>query len=110
MTHEHKKNTLGSTQLDRRQFMRLTVVGGGAAALLAACAVPAQTPTGDTGAAPAAGEGEAAAGGTMVWLGHQEVASLSPDDDGPDIQFVMIRNIHSPVVYLSLEPREAAEL
>ncbi len=37
--------------------------------------------------------------GRYVWMGHQEVASLSPDDDGPDIQFVMIRNIHSPLVY-----------
>ncbi|MCB9137518.1 MAG: hypothetical protein H6642_04125 [Caldilineaceae bacterium] len=100
MKNEKQRKTLGATQLDRRQFMRLTVMGAGATALLAACAVPTETPAGgDTGAA-ASGAGEAAAGGgTMVWLGHQEVASLSPDDDGPDIQYVMIRNIHSPVVY-----------
>ena len=35
----------------------------------------------------------------MVWLGHQEVAGLSPDDDGPDIQAVLIHNIHNPLVY-----------
>src|SRR5262249_46530102 len=36
---------------------------------------------------------------TQIWMGHQEVASLSPDDTGPTIQAVMIYNIHSALLY-----------
>jgi len=37
-------------------------------------------------------------GGTMVWVGHQEVAGLSPADIGPTVHWVMIINIHNPLV------------
>ena len=37
-------------------------------------------------------------GGTVVLLGHQEVAGLSPNDTGPSVQFVMIANIHNNLV------------
>ncbi len=67
MAYEPKKTQIGSTKLDRRQFMRMTVVGGGAAALLSACAVPAQTPTGDAGAAAAGGEGAASELVAVPW-------------------------------------------
>jgi peptide/nickel transport system substrate-binding protein len=47
-------------------------------------------------------------GGTVVLMGHQEVAGLSPDDYGPDVQHVMIFNIHNALLELSpmleLEP------
>lgn len=39
-------------------------------------------------------------GGTVVLMGHQEVAGLSPDDSGPTVQFVMITNIHNALVEL----------
>ncbi len=89
--------------MSRRQFLRYTALGG-SAAFLAACAVPAEpgTETGAPavpaeGAAPAPAEGQG--GGTMVWLGHQEIASLSPDDAGPDVHFVIVYNIHNPLLY-----------
>ncbi|MEZ4683811.1 MAG: hypothetical protein R2932_57340 [Caldilineaceae bacterium] len=69
--------------------------------LFAACAAPAAAPTtggeaADTGAAVA--EESAATGGTMIWVGHQEVAGLSPSDTGPTVQWAMIGNIHDALV------------
>ena len=37
-------------------------------------------------------------GGTIVLMGHQEVAGLSPDDVGPTVQWVMIANIHNALI------------
>ncbi|MEM6282911.1 MAG: ABC transporter substrate-binding protein [Chloroflexota bacterium] len=37
-------------------------------------------------------------GGTVVLMGHQEVAGLSPDDSGPTVQLVVITNIHNALV------------
>jgi peptide/nickel transport system substrate-binding protein len=37
-------------------------------------------------------------GGTMVVTGHQEVASLSPDDAGPTVHFVVVAQIHNALV------------
>ena len=90
--------------MTRRSFLRYSALGG-SAALLVACAPAA--PTGDSGeAAPAEAEAEAPAaetggpqqGGTMTWVGHQEVAGLSPADTGPTVHWVMIINIHNPLV------------
>ena len=45
---------------------------------------------------------------TMVWLGHQEVAGLSPNDIGPTIQAAVIYNILDPLFHVNhlteLEP------
>jgi peptide/nickel transport system substrate-binding protein len=41
-------------------------------------------------------------GGTVVIMGHQEVAGLSPEDTGPDVHWVMIANIHNAL--LELDP------
>jgi len=47
-------------------------------------------------------------GGTVVLMGHQEVAGLGPDDTGPDVHWVMIANIHNALFELNpmlvLEP------
>ena len=89
--------------MTRRDFLRYSALTG-SAALLVACA-PA--PAGGGGeAAPAEAPAEAPAadmsgpkqGGTMVWVGHQEVAGLSPADVGPTVHWVMIINIHNPLV------------
>ena len=89
--------------MTRRDFLRYSALTG-SAALLVACA-PA--PAGGGGeAAPAEAPAEAPAadmsgpkqGGTMVWVGHQEVAGLSPADIGPTVHWVMIINIHNPLV------------
>ncbi len=88
--------------LSRRQFLRMVALGAPSAAFLAACAAPAP-PTAGEGAAPAeAPAAQPAAGpkygGKMVWMGHQEVAGLGPDDTGPTVQWVMVINIHNPLV------------
>jgi peptide/nickel transport system substrate-binding protein len=90
--------------------MQLTAAGFSAAAL-AAC-VPAAAPTGDTAApaaeAPAGGAEAAPTGGTMVWVGHQEVAGLSPNDAAPTVHWAMISNIHNGMLQINtaneLEP------
>ncbi|CAN5728998.1 peptide ABC transporter substrate-binding protein [soil metagenome] len=40
-------------------------------------------------------------GGTLVWLGHQEVAGLGPNDIGPDVQAAVIFNILNPLVHVN---------
>lgn len=88
----------------RRQFIQISAAAGGTAAFLAACTaagVPVAAPSGDTstGAAP---EGTVAAeGGTIIWMGHQEVAGLSPNDTGPTVQWFMISQIHEPLLSLT---------
>jgi peptide/nickel transport system substrate-binding protein len=39
-------------------------------------------------------------GGTLILTGHQEIASLSPDDDGPTVHWVMVTQIHNALVEL----------
>ncbi|HYI16064.1 MAG TPA: ABC transporter substrate-binding protein [Thermomicrobiales bacterium] len=46
------------------------------------------------------GDGEAVQGGTVIMMGHHEIASLSPDDDGPTVHWVMTTNIHNSMVEL----------
>jgi peptide/nickel transport system substrate-binding protein len=100
-------------------------LGGSGTALLAACGtqpptaqVPTNQPTlppiptisaaeGPTSApaatAPALG-GNAAGSptkeNTLGWVGHQEVAGLSPDDEGPTVQYVMVATIHNALLEL----------
>ena len=75
--------------------------------VLSACGPAATTAPAEDTAAPAAPEPTEAAeegpqGGTVVLMGHQEVAGLGPDDDGPDVHWVMIANIHNAL--LELDP------
>jgi peptide/nickel transport system substrate-binding protein len=37
-------------------------------------------------------------GGTFVTMGHQDVTSLSPDDSGPSVWYVLIYNIHEALL------------
>jgi peptide/nickel transport system substrate-binding protein len=97
---EHPERVVQSLPLlNRRQFLALTSFSS-LAALLAACAPPGVEPaTGD--AAPAAGEvattGEST-GGTLIWMAHQEIAGLGPNDIGPTMQTIMISAIHNALV------------
>lgn len=81
-----------TSPLNRRQFLKYTAAGG-AAAWLASLGFQAQARQ---------------EGGTLVILGHQEVAGLSPDDIGPTIQEVVIFNIMNPLFHTNhlaeLEP------
>lgn len=99
--------------LNRRQFLRMATAGISSAAILAACtpvapemggaAAPAET---ESAAVPA--EGGPKYGGTLVLTGHQEVAGLSPADEGPSVQETMIRAIHDSLVlddvHLEVQP------
>lgn len=91
--------------MNRRDFLRFSAIAGGSAAFLAACtAVPAGTSAGTSGTSSEAAPAEAAAeGGTVIWMGHQEVAGLSPNDTGPTVQWMMISQIHEPLLGLTIE-------
>jgi peptide/nickel transport system substrate-binding protein len=60
--------------------------------------------SGGTGLAPilsaSAQENSPVQGGTFVTLGHQEVASLSPEGSGPTVQWVAIAQIHNALYEL----------
>lgn len=79
-----KVNKLGSRPISRRQFMKLSAAGA-ATAWLASNGLHVRA------------QGQ---GGTMVWMGHQEVGGLGPNDIGPDVQAVMIYNIMNPLVHV----------
>jgi hypothetical protein len=55
----------------RRQFLRYSMASGVGVAV---------------GAGTMTTWAQGAQGGTLVWLGHQEVAGLGPNDIGPDVQ------------------------
>ena len=87
----------------RRDFLRYSAMSG-SAALLVACAPAAPAMDGEAAPAAAADEAPAAEmsgpkqGGTMTWVGHQEVAGLSPAFMGPTVHWVMIINVQNPLV------------
>src|SRR5215207_9984171 len=82
----------------RREFVKLASGAGIAApALIALLARDGVSPV---HAAPARQDGEPQQGGTLVLMGHQEIASLSPDDMGPTVHFVMVMQIHNGLVEL----------
>ena len=89
--------------ITRRDFLRYSAMSG-SAALLVACAPAAPAADGEAEPAAAADEAPAAEmsgpkqGGTMTWVGHQEVAGLSPAFMGPTVHWVMIINIQNPLV------------
>ena len=103
------KRSLDMSGMSRRQFLRYTALGS-TAVFMAACAAPAAPTTGGGGAAPAAAPAAADApapaaaaggpkqGGTMTLMGHQEVSGLGPDNTGPTVEWVMVINIHNPLV------------
>ena len=84
--------------LGRRQFLQLTGIGLSAAAL-AACVPTEQTTTGgDSTAASDSSAAAPAAGGTLIWLAHQEIAGLGPNDLGATMQTIVIMAIHNSLV------------
>ncbi|MCG8347432.1 MAG: ABC transporter substrate-binding protein [Chloroflexales bacterium] len=109
--------------MSRREFLRRSVGIGVSAsvtgAVLAACGGQSGSATGPTTPAepsptlpaiptaaqattpvPAADSGATTTGGTIVFMGHQEVAGLSPDDSGPTVQWVMVTSIHNALLEL----------
>lgn len=94
-------------RISRRSFLRYTLFGASAAALSACVPVTveqggavsgeAETGGATTEEMPAPAPGEPRPGGTMTWMGHQEVAGLSPNDYGPTVQAVLIYNLMNPL-------------
>lgn len=86
-------------KLDRRQFLQLTGMGLSAAAL-AACVPTEQTATGgeSTTASDSSSSAPAASGGTVIWLAHQEIAGLGPNDLGATMQTIVIMAMHNALV------------
>lgn len=87
-----------------KRFFSVMLLFGLLSIVVAACAVPAAAPTtgGETTTEETGSTGEATTGGTMIWVGHQEVAGLSPNDTGPTVQWAMIINILEPMVMLDV--------
>jgi peptide/nickel transport system substrate-binding protein len=89
-----------ATPTTRREILKKAGIAGIAApAMLAMLKAPGAlaAPGSRTAAAPLRAQ-EPVDGGQTVWLAHQEIASLSPDDTGPSMQFILIANIHNPLV------------
>ena len=89
-----------ATPTTRREILKKAGIAGIAApAMLAMLNAPGAlaAPGSRTAAAPLRAQ-EPVEGGQTVWLAHQEIASLSPDDTGPSMQFILIANIHNPLV------------
>ena len=76
-----KQLNLASRKISRRQFFKYTGATT-AGAWLASQGLFAR----------------AQGGGTLVWLGHQEVAGIGPNDIGPDVQSAVIYNVLNPLV------------
>lgn len=91
--------------MKQRNFSLMLLVGI-LVLLLAACtpaAGPSDAPAEGDAAAETGGDAasdDGATGGTLVWVGHQEVSGLSPSDAGPTVQWVMIYNIHDGLLLL----------
>lgn len=82
----------------RRDILKL--IGGAGVAAPVLLDLLAKDGVAPVYAAPARQDGEPKQGGTLVLMGHQEIASLSPDDAGPTVHFVMVEQIHNGLVQL----------
>jgi len=78
-----KPYQLTGRRISRRQFFKYTGTASATAWLLSQGLIA-----------------RAQGGGLLVWLGHQEVAGLGPNDVGPDVQSSVIYNILNPLVHI----------
>ena len=86
--------------VSRRNFLKM--IGAiGASTIIAGCVAPG-VETGGSASAPAEGE-STAGGGTLIWMSHQEIAGLGPNDLGATMQSIMIGAIHSSLVGYDVE-------
>jgi peptide/nickel transport system substrate-binding protein len=80
-----KRSRLLQRPISRRKFLRYSLASGVGLYL---------------GAGSMSAWAQGTRGGTLNWLGHQEVAGLGPNDIGPDVQFAVIVNILNPLIHL----------
>jgi peptide/nickel transport system substrate-binding protein len=112
MQNSNARAILSHPMLNRRQFLTLTGATS-FAALLAACAPPGVETGGVEAPAAAAPSGDtetAAPGGTLIWMAHQEVAGLGPNDIGPTMQTVVIMAIHSSLMRIDTDYKIVPDL
>lgn len=101
MPEDVRATANGGAGFTRRRFLQYSAAGV-SAAILAACA-PSTAPATESSGSTPADSGEMAEsgptqGGTLRLMGHQEVAGMSPNDQGPSVQETVIYAIHNAVV------------
>ncbi len=84
-------------RLDRRTVLKRGAAAGLAVPALAGLVGVGAPVVATAQATPPAGD-PAKRGGTFVVLGHQEVASLHPDDAGPTVHFVVVEQIFNALI------------
>ncbi|MDQ3514943.1 MAG: ABC transporter substrate-binding protein [Chloroflexota bacterium] len=100
---------MGPHTASRRAFLKKTAAAGVAVPALGLAMRSGQitearfVPRAMQAGTPAAGAStpvasDAPQGGTLVLLGHQEIASLSPDDAGPTVHFVIVTQMHNALL------------
>ncbi len=82
---ETKLARLLSKPISRRKFLRYSIASGVGVYL---------------GAGTMSAWAQGTEGGTLTWLGHQEVAGLGPNDIGPDVQASVIFNVLNPLIHV----------
>ncbi|GIW04026.1 MAG: peptide-binding protein [Thermomicrobiales bacterium] len=90
-----------ASPVTRREVLRRAAIGG-----ISGPALLALLRADGAGAAPASlarrarnfQESQPKPGGTLVLMGHQEISSLSPDDAGPTVHWVMVTQIHNALI------------
>lgn len=83
---DNKLARLMARRISRRQFLRYSAATGVGVYL---------------GAGTMSAWAQGARGGQLTWLVHHEVAGLSPNHSGPTIQYAIIHNVLSPLVYVN---------
>jgi len=83
---DNKLARLMARQISRRQFLRYSAAAGVGVYV---------------GAGVMNAWAQGVRGGTLTWMGHQEVAGLGPNDIGPDVQAAVIFNVLNPLVHVN---------
>lgn len=83
---DNKLARLMARRISRRQFLRYSAATGVGVYL---------------GAGTMSAWAQGVQGGTLTWLGHQEISGFSPNDTGATVQLVAIMNILNPLVQMN---------
>jgi len=108
MTHDSRDGNEAKRSLALRQLMATT---GSRRDMLKAAAAAGLIPvltTGQVAARAAAQDSQPVQGGTFITIGHHDVSTLSPDNDGETVIWAVVRQIHDSLYIVNdqyeLEP------